>query len=497
MKMNVLGQEKEFDLLDPSDRKEVLSSLCNRASNRIPTFSFMLMGNCKYHNAENGIGYTVHDPLENYFSIHINYGKMNKETPGALFALALHELLHNVFLHFVNKTALKYRKKNPDLTNILLDSIINSTILKVLDGNSELEKESCEFLEKTGFTLDTVQKSFNVQLDLGGDIPSLEHLFKAFDHLFNDPDFDTGSGGVGEDEKDEEGSGKESGNEKEGSGEKGGNGESNENGEMGGEISGGSGCGKRKEKELLDDHDKSFEEAQSKKDEFGKTDGSYEDMCRSLCQSIISKAEEAGAGSETEMRLIKIGLKKSTVLKIVKLRTTLNDIGRKSHYMTYSKVNRRRKYVNGLPKRGKNYEGTSKIVYLIDVSASMTDEEHKSVASEIASFHKKHREVSGDLIYWSCDHVFEDDIVKDFMEVKDYNLNPKSNCGTEIGHVIKFIDKRYEKEKKMVVCVFTDLEFTYRNFPEKFTPYFFVTGGRGIPSAAKSFYNKSKILELK
>lgn len=477
--------KKEYNLMDLSDRREIIQFLKGSKAMTLPSLTEMLIGRTRILNTDkkDSLAFTAFNFHTTFFEIYLNFQMIEEKKYDFNFVsfLTFHELMHNFLRHFTRPMLEEYRKKNHILLNILEDTVINEYLIQCLNL---LSKKNLEHLN---WSYEILQAAFpNKKLNLDKTkIYSVEELILKFKDEFEESE-----------KMQKEMLSALS--------------EAIENGKIG------KNSGKN-----LDDHEtsiqmskivgtenESIEEGESSpksnltqeqmnqevKDSNIKIE-EIDDMVKSAIQEIIESSKMRGTEpSAEEKRLFDIVTKKDTVFDFIKVKNIIKNAMGVTPVRTYKRIHRHKSFFTGVPLKGKIFKKPNRLIFAIDTSGSFGQKELSISMSILFNYKKKHPNIVIDVIAWSSslDNHYKN--IDDEKILKTIALG--STGGTCINFLWDCLEKEYPEEK-LTVIVLTDGYITKEHYNENIITDLYFGLTEKTETEVKEMYPLSKIVNIK
>lgn len=475
--------KKEYNLMDLSDRREIIQFLKGSKAMTLPSLTEMLIGRTRILNTDkkDSLAFTAFNFHTTFFEIYLNFQMIEEKKYDFNFVsfLTFHELMHNFLRHFTRPMLEEYRKKNHILLNILEDVVINEYLIQCL---RLLNKNNFEHLN---WSYDLLQKAFpNKKLELKKEqIYSVEELILKFKDEFE------------QSEKQQQefleqlqdllkGMGKEAGKEM-------------DDHETSISMS-----------KIIGTENESIEEGESSpksnltqeqmnqevKDSNIKIE-EIDDMVKSAIQEIIESSKMRGTEpSAEEKRLFDIVTKKDTVFDFIKVKNIIKNAMGVTPVRTYKRIHRHKSFFTGVPLKGKIFKKPNRLIFAIDTSGSFGQKELSISMSILFNYKKKHPNIVIDVIAWSSslDNHYKN--IDDEKILKTIALG--STGGTCINFLWDCLEKEYPEEK-LTVIVLTDGYITKEHYNENIITDLYFGLTEKTETAVKEMYPLSKIVNIK
>ena len=108
--------KKEYNLMDLSDRREIIQFLKGSKAMTLPSLTEMLIGRTRILNTDkkDSLAFTAFNFHTTFFEIYLNFQMIEEKKYDFNFVsfLTFHELMHNFLRHFTRPMLEEYRKKN-------------------------------------------------------------------------------------------------------------------------------------------------------------------------------------------------------------------------------------------------------------------------------------------------------------------------------------------------------------------------------------------------
>jgi predicted metal-dependent peptidase len=200
----------------------------------------------------------------------------------------------------------------------------------------------------------------------------------------------------------------------------------------------------------MDNHNHNYEESDSDMDRT-KLEAAAKSL-EGMCQEVQVRAAKSGYSEKGGLfeRIIVWQGKTRKVISVPAIMNGINCLNKKTDLSTYTKNNF---FQNAYNYRKKVFleKPSPKVVFAVDVSGSLGEEELPFLLKAGAKINAE-----TDLIFWSCDEIDPENIHKNISLNKLKNITPKSNGGTEILPLYRYIEENYDD---VLLVIATDLYY--------------------------------------
>lgn len=414
-----------------------------------PTVQTILMCSVDYEPVkkdETGKGpalaYTFYNRLR--MQIGLDFDRIGAATKNPKFTLFLiyHEFMHNLLQHFTRRSIVEYQKKDPRLTNVLIDYYCNTAALDMSNlKQSEVNEIMRDFYDREG----AIPKEKLKDIGIIGE-PEIKNLAENFglkypfeqelddmieeellDIFFNSPkmkDYQAGQEALNEliDKL----------------------------------LNGAPGSHEEMEKSL---------EAAAK--ELGTDVSGLKDLIQSKLNSEFEEAEKtAGQGGSAVGRHKARNRKKIDILNTFKIKNAIGKKLVKHTKRTYARPYRKYDEDPQFIRKGKQKLKGNKLVVGIDVSGSVSESDLQKIYA-ICNGYLSKSQGELEVVFWSsCPIVPERDVIESVTRYEELERHSiYSSGGTQIEFVYEYLEKKYTKEKISFVNI-SDFYFcTYPPLP--------------------------------
>ncbi|CAK0779905.1 hypothetical protein CCP3SC15_60002 [Gammaproteobacteria bacterium] len=444
---------KDIDVLKKDEQYRVLEYIRMKKIKKLPLLSYVLIGCSKFEDSSDCVAYggSVFNPSSQFYTIRLNWEKISNDNlpVEALEFIAYHNVLHHMLLHFVREPIVDYYKKSPHHADICMDTVVNEYLLHHL-GFGE-DRTVTHWVEENGFTYAKFLEYFQLsRLPFETDtIVSVEQLIGCVKDI---------------EQKRQAGSSSEPSNQKESS------------------------------SQILDDHGHSIDENEELKDKTAMSSGTLEELFMNSQDNIIERARKQGIiPAKEEERFVAILKTKVNYLSIVKLKNLSSSFSRGKQIRTWSKIHRHKKFFTGIHYPAKKIETKKHIVYAIDSSGSVSDDELQSVKSVIFNHAKQHEdEIVCDIIVWSGMVTNE---YRNVAHLKNIiTLRTTTTWSTNIDKLFEHIKNQYTK--KIICVILTDGYIRQETIPPIIEKVYFALTKQESLASVKNMYPTATTLSL-
>lgn len=462
---------KDIDISRKEEQYRALEYIRMKKIKTLPLLSYILIGCSKFEDSLDCdfYGWSVFNPSSQFYTIKLNWKKIADDNLPVeiLEFIAYHNVLHHMLLHFVREPIVRYYQESPRHADICMDTVINEYLLCHLGFNKNAIVR--DWVEKYAFTYTKFLTYFQLQklpfnIDIIVPVEKLISCAKDFEKQqesvsskSNQQDkkesIKKGSEPRASSENDDKDASEPDTIKEQDSQEK--NSLDTDSSSVSQNIS---------IPKILDDHYRPFNENEELRNKASMSHETLEELFLNSQDNIVERAIKQGIiPTREEERFIATLKTKVNYLSVVKLKNLSSSFSKGKRIVTWSKIHRHKKFFTGIHYPAKKIETKKHVVYAIDTSGSISDDELKSIKSVIINHAKQYEdEIVCDIIVWSGTVT---NVYKNIVSIKEIiELKTTSTWSTNIDKLFEYIEKQYTK--KIICVILTDGYISQERVPQ-------------------------------
>jgi len=493
--MKIAG--KDVDIAKKDEQYRILEYIRMKRIKTLPFLSYLLIGCSKFEDSSDCAfyGWTVFNPSNQFYTIKLNWKKIANDNLSVevLEFIAYHNVLHHMLLHFVREPIVNYYRKSPYHADICMDTVVNEYLLRHLGFNEN--DAVTHWVENNGFTYAKFLAYFKMShFPFTTDVVvSVEQLIECAKKFEEKSRTDSSPSKQKDDSSDAndiiESNSQEDETESEENKPSSSLSLSKQQGQKGIQNK-----SERNVRGIFDDHYLSLNENEEIKRKTNMSSATLEELFMNSLDNLTERALKQGIiPSKEEGRFIAILKTKKNYLSVVKLKNLSSSFSKGKRIRTWTKVHRHKEFFTGIHYPAKKIETKKHIVYAIDTSGSVSEDELGNIKSIIVNHAKQYEdEIVCDIIVWSGTVT---NTYKNISTIKGIiALQTTTTWATNIDKLFSYIEKQYTR--KIICVILTDGYIRQEKVPSIIDNLYFALTKQDSLEKVKRMYPAAVTLSL-